>query len=84
MHAGKSETFGEKLKSILAQFEFAYQIRYWESENVPFRTHLHVPEHHPITAYLFCEREDEGHLFKVWPWDVYIIMYLHVSNCIAV
>ena len=66
MHTGKSETFDEKLKSILAQFEYAYQIQYWEREGVPFRTHLHVPERHPITGYFFCERKDEGHVFKVW------------------
>ena len=65
LYAGKSETLDQKLKSILAQFEFAYQIQYWEGEGVPFKTHLHVPERHPVTGYLFCEREDEGHVFKV-------------------
>ena len=51
-YTGKSETLDEKLKSILAQFEYAYQIQYWEGEGVPFRTHFHVPECHPITGYL--------------------------------
>lgn len=32
---------------------------------VPFKDHLHVPEVHPLTGVLFCEREDEGHVFKV-------------------
>ena len=53
------------LRSILAQLEFAYQIRHWEDQGVPFRTHLHIPEHHPHTGTMFCEREDEGHVFKV-------------------
>lgn len=62
---GKSETQADKLRSILAQIEYAYQIDYWESEGVPFRTHLHVPEDHPLTGHMFCEREDEGHVLKV-------------------
>lgn len=65
IHAGKSETKGDKLRSILAQLEYVYQIDYWESQGVPFRSHVHVPECHPITGTLFCEREDEGHVFKV-------------------
>ena len=67
---GKSETLDEKLKSILAQFEFVYQIQYWEDEGVPFKSHLHVPERHPITGYIFCEREDEGHVFKVRSYHI--------------
>lgn len=81
LYAGKSETLDQKLKSILAQFEFAYQIQYWEGEGVPFKTHLHVPERHPVTGYLFCEREDEGHVFKVClcTFDFCIIQYvIHV------
>lgn len=62
---GKSETQVEELRSILAQFEYGFQIDHWESEGVPFRNHLHVPEDHPLTGYMFCEREDEGHVFKV-------------------
>lgn len=61
---GRSEELEDKLRSILAQFEYIYQIEQWESKGVPFKTHLHVPENHPITGALFCEREDEGHVFK--------------------
>ena len=54
------------LKSIIAQLEFKHQIVQWDAKGVPFRQHLHVPETHPITGEMFCEREDEGHVFKVW------------------
>jgi len=37
----------------------------WVSKGVPFNKHLYVPEIHPITGMEFCEREDEGHVFKV-------------------
>ena len=42
---------------------------------VPFKDHLHVPEVHPLTGVLFCEREDEGHVFKV---VIYNICFVHV------
>ena len=32
---------------------------------MPFKDHLYVPEVHPLTGAGFCEREDEGHVFKV-------------------
>ena len=37
----------------------------WNEQGVPFKTHLYVPEVHPVTGMHFCEREDEGHVFKV-------------------
>ena len=62
---GKQETKLEKLKSILAQFEYKHQVMFWVSKGVPFDTHLYVPKIHPITGCEFCEHEDEGHVFKV-------------------
>lgn len=62
---GKSEGLVDKLKSILAQFEFAYQVREWEAKGIPFSTYLYVPELHPETHMPFCEHEDEAHLLKV-------------------
>jgi len=62
---GKDETMVEKLKSILAQLEYKYQVDLWQSKDVPFRDHLYVPEVHPDTGLGFCEREDEGHVLKV-------------------
>ena len=31
-----------------------------------FVAHLHVPESHEYTGSVICQREDEGHLFKVF------------------
>ena len=62
---GMSETVCDMARSILAQLEFVFQIKQWESKGVPFSCHLYVPERHPITGCIFCEREDEGHVFKV-------------------
>lgn len=62
---GKDETFVDKLRSILAQLEFSMLIKEWASMGVPFHEHLYVPEVHPITGTIFCEMEDEGHVFKV-------------------
>ena len=45
--------------------EYTHNIEYWEKRGVPFRTHMYVPEVHPITLGTFHEREDEGHVFKV-------------------
>ena len=81
-YAGKCETLDEKLKLILAQFEFAYHVQYWEGEGVPFKTHLHVPERHPVTGCLFCEREDEGHVFKVWTYYM-TYTYIHAEYLIG-
>ncbi len=62
---GKTEDFTDMLRSILAQLEYRHQINYWESQGVPFKTHMYVPEVHPLTEEEFHEREDEGHVFKV-------------------
>ena len=44
---------------------------------VPFKDHLHVPEVHPLTGVLFCEREDEGHVFKVVITIFVLCMYMY-------
>lgn len=77
---GKSETHADKLRSIIAQMEFSYQVCRWnDEEGVPFRTHLYVPEKHPITKQYFHEREDEGHVFKVIQCIILtILMRVHV------
>jgi len=64
-YIGKSESYTQKLRSILAQFEFAHEVREWQAKGVPFQTHLYVPEIHPVTQMPFCEREDEAHVLKV-------------------
>ena len=66
IHLGRSETDTEKLRSIMAQLEYQFLVRTWEDKGVPFRSSLHMPESHPVTGTLFCEREDEGHVLKVF------------------
>ena len=65
------------LRSILAQLDYSYQINHWNSVGVPFKDHLHVPEVHPLTGVLFCEREDEGHVFKVVITIFVLCMYMY-------
>ena len=67
---GKDESKVEKLRSILAQLEYNYQINHWNSKGVPFKDHLYVAEVHPVTGIPFCEREDEGHIFKVHVYHI--------------
>ena len=62
---GKDETMVEQLRSIMAQLEYKYQIDTWNDKGVLFKDRLYVPEIHPETKVEFCEREDEGHVFKV-------------------
>ena len=56
---GKSETKVDMLRSVLAQLDYTYQINHWDSLGVPFKTLLHVPERHPDTDSVLCEREDD-------------------------
>ena len=71
IYTGKDESKPAMLRSILAQMEYSYRVRYYDDNGVPFRTHLYVPEVHPLTGEGFCEREDEGHLLKVSSLDIY-------------
>ena len=52
--------------------EFSYQVTQWAERGVPFKTHLYVPEVHPVTQENFHEREDEGHVFKVYSTCMYV------------
>jgi hypothetical protein len=61
---GKEETQVEMFRSVLAQLEFTYIVQKYDASGVPFTTHLHVPEVHPLTGSIFYEREDEGHVLK--------------------
>ncbi len=63
---GKTEDLAGKLRSVLAQLDFAFEINRWTDKGVPFSSKLYVPEVHPTTQVGFCEREDEGHVLKVW------------------
>ena len=59
---GKAEGLTDKLRSIIAQFEFKQTLKKWEERGVNFRLYLYVPELYPETG---DEREDEAHVLKV-------------------
>lgn len=63
--ADKTESFEDKLRSILAQFEFSKTIREYDLKGIHFRAYMYVPERHPDTNEVFYEREDDAHLLKV-------------------
>ena len=67
----------DKLRSILAQLDFTYSIRDFDSKGVPFRTHLHVPEVHPETGNIY-EREDPGHVLKVGHFHNIMLRYVSI------
>ena len=75
---GKDESTVEKLRSIMAQLEYTYQINTWHIKGVPFKHHVYVPEIHSTTGIEFCEREDEGHVFKVNTILLLPIGYIHL------
>ena len=59
------ETHADKLRSIVAQLDYSYQVRGYDKKGVPFCTHMYVPEIHPITDREYHEREDDAHVLKV-------------------
>ena len=77
MYSGKDETRVEKLRSILAQLDYCYQINDWHSKGVPFKYHLYMPKVHPLTGVEFYECEDEAHVFKV----IILLLNLFVYLC---
>ena len=74
----EDETRLEKLRSIMAQLEYQYRMNAYESQVIPFKHHLYMPEVHPITQIGFCELEDEGHVLKVCL--VCFKYYLNINN----
>ncbi|XP_064390678.1 uncharacterized protein LOC135338466 [Halichondria panicea] len=61
---GRKEDLCDKLRSIMSQLEYTYQICTWDDQGVPFKTHFYVPEVHPTTKSEFHEREDDAHILK--------------------
>lgn len=55
IQTGKTETPVEMLRSILAQLHYQYEVLEWAKKGVPFRSHLYVPEVHPLTGEPFHE-----------------------------
>ena len=56
-YTGIPEDLPDKLRSILAQAEYAYRMCEWDAKGVPFRLHANVPECDPITREEFHERD---------------------------
>ena len=61
----QQETKEDKLRSILSQLEYKYQVIQHDCNGIPYRTHIYVPEIYPITLMEFHEREDDAHVLKV-------------------
>lgn len=53
-----------KLRSIVATYQFRYDVQYWKGEGVDFSLYLYVPEVGPITKETHHERADHNHLLK--------------------
>ena len=90
IHTGMSESPVDELRSILAQLHYTYHVRQWNRQGVPFCTHVYVPETDPVTGEEFHEREDHGHLLKVYILAVHIchmpiltsfLMFSTTENC---
>ena len=57
--------------------DYTHNDRKWDEQGVPFRSHLYVPEVHPVTNSIFHVREDEGHMLKV---HACIIIICHLGT----
>ena len=64
-YTGHDKGLADKLRSILAQFQFKYEVELYAMKGILFNTYLYVPEEHPETKATFYEREDKAHLIKV-------------------
>ena len=72
--AGKTESFEDKLRSILAQFEFSKTIREYDLKGIHFRAYMYVPERHPDTNEVFYEREDVAHLLESKQQNISLVL----------
>ena len=58
------ESLLDKLRSVVATYQFRYDVQYWKGKGVDFSLHLYVPEVDPITEETHHERADHNHLLK--------------------
>ena len=58
------ESLLDKLRSIVATYQFRYDVQYWKGESVDFSLYLYVPKVDPITKETHHERADHNHLLK--------------------
>jgi len=62
--ADTPESLLDKLRSVVATYQFRCDIQYWKNEGVDFSQYLYVPEIDPITGDILHERSDHNHLLK--------------------
>ena len=58
------ESLLDKLRSIVATFQFRADVRHWKEQGVDFSTYVYVPEVDPVTGETHHERSDHNHLLK--------------------
>ena len=54
----------DKLRSVVATYQFRHDVQYWKDKGVYFSTYLYVPEIDPFTGEAHHERSDHNHLLK--------------------
>ena len=61
------------------------RVREYSSKGIAFDKNLHIPETSSITGSIICQREDEGHIFKVCCtvrlWDYPYFTLTCTANC---
>ena len=83
---GVKEDFADEARSVLAQLDFRHRVQEISSRGIPFREHLHVPEVSKYTGQVLCNRENEGHIFKVClqlldlVWGKMALLYMCYTN----
>ena len=58
------ENFLDKLRSLVATYQFRADVEYWKARGVNFTCFIYVPETDPVTGETHHERSDHNHLLK--------------------
>lgn len=58
------ESLLDKLRSVVATYQFRCDVQYWKDQGVDFSLYMYVPEVDPITGDFHHERADHNHLLK--------------------
>ena len=58
------ESLLDKLRTVVATYQFRYDVQYWKDNGVDFSQYLYVSEIDPITGETHHERADHNHLLK--------------------
>lgn len=62
--ADTPESLLDKLRSVVATYQFRSDVQYRKNKGVDFSQYLYVPEIDPITGDIHHERSDHNHLLK--------------------